>query len=645
MNRPTPQAPVPPTSERPISARKAWFALGFVLLALLALALLPMIVQRWARGVREEIREVADPARVLTSEVQIDIARELSALVRFHVLEREQFLADYQRVVTAEQQALRQLGPLALDLGPDVYERVVALQEDAARWHRSVAEADLFRRELSAPVFVQRLFERYPLYEAVVAEANAVQRTVLFATEQRRNDILRAERLQLVLTLVLVLVALAAALVVFWLGWGLRSLAIGLERHAREELALRQAAQALTMAVDAEDVMSPIADGAVAATEADGAYVEQIISEGGEVEVVAVSGRGTPARGLQTPYPGSLTEEIITSGEAERLTEIRPVGESMAPYLAESCHRCSGLVVPLISDRETLGALVLLRRPARPSFTQDEVIRARTLGNLASVALGRLRFLERQREARLEAEAAVRARDEVLAIVSHDLRNPLGTVSTSASLLLDTPLPEEQRTRQLEIIKRSAGRMNGLIQDLLDVARVESGQALSLEPGPASVAPLVNESCEAFAPQAEDKGQHLECVVPEGIPDVQADHGRILQVLSNLVGNALKFTPEDGRIVVQVEQHDDAVRFSVSDTGPGIEEEDLPSLFQPYWQANDRERERRAGAGLGLPIAKGIIEAHGGRIWVESTEGQGSTFFFTLPLAQAAEADRGAAAD
>lgn len=634
-----------PTIARPISGRRAWLALSFVLFALLALALLPWIMQSWMSGIRREIRAVAEPARLLASEVQIGLARELSALLRFHVLEREQFLGDYREAVSAQRQALEQLAPLARELGPEIAGPVAALQADAARWHRSLAEADLFRRQVSAPVFVQRLFERYPLYEAVVAQANEVQEAVLRATDERRAAMAEAERLQLILTIVLVLVALGAALAVFWLAWSLRALAARLERYAGEEVALRQAAQALTVAVQAKDVMSPIARGAIAATEADGAYVEQIICEGGEVEVVAISGRGVPPLGLRTPYPGSLTEEIIKSGEAELLTEIRPIGESMARYLVESCSRCSGLVVPLVSDQETLGALVLLRGPERPYFTQDEVIRARTLGNLASVALGRLRFLARQHEARLEAEAAVRARDDVLAIVSHDLRNPLGTVSTSASLLVETPLSEEQKAKQLEIIKRSAERMNGLIQDMLDVARIESGQALSLEPQAEKVAPLVNEACEAFETQAQERSQRLECEVPEGIPEVQADHDRILQVLSNLIGNAIKFTPEDGRIAVRAERHADSVRFSVSDTGRGIAEDDLPNLFLPYWQAKRKDRERRAGAGLGLPIARGIVEGHGGTIWAESREGQGSTFFFTLPLAESERGTGLAAAD
>jgi signal transduction histidine kinase len=197
-----------------------------------------------------------------------------------------------------------------------------------------------------------------------------------------------------------------------------------------------------------------------------------------------------------------------------------------------------------------------------------------------------------------------------------------------ADLLLEiSPDPDETQRRQLEILRRAADGMNRLIQDLLEVARIESGQGLTIEPGRRNVALLLADACELFQQPAEEKGLRLECSSPPEDLAIHADRDRLLQVMSNLIGNALKFTDEGG-ITVRAERMGEDVRVSVSDTGPGIPEGDRVHLFERFWQAR---QSRRGGAGLGLAITKGIIEAHGGRIWVESEVGRGTTFFFTLP--------------
>lgn len=229
-----------------------------------------------------------------------------------------------------------------------------------------------------------------------------------------------------------------------------------------------------------------------------------------------------------------------------------------------------------------------------------------------------------------ELDRAIRARDEVLSIVSHDLRDPVSTISMSTALLLEMELPEERRIEQFRIIQRSAERMNRLIQDLLDVGRIEAGR-FSIDPHRQEAAPLVREACELFRQHVEKKALRLECEVADDLPQLDADRDRILQVLSNLIGNAIKFTNEGGRIAVRASPGGEEVEFSVSDTGSGIAAEDLPHLFDARWQAG---RTAHMGAGLGLAIAKGIAEAHGGKIWAESTVGEGSTFSFIIPTAQ-----------
>ena len=229
---------------------------------------------------------------------------------------------------------------------------------------------------------------------------------------------------------------------------------------------------------------------------------------------------------------------------------------------------------------------------------------------------------------------AVLARDEVLSMVAHDLRNPLGVIESSASLVRDLPLSEEKKTELLDIITESAEWMNRLIQDLLDVSRIEAGE-LAMERRRFRAEALLDEAVHLFRPLAEGAGVDLVLEVSHPLPEVEADPVRILQVLSNLIGNAVKFTPAGGRIrlVVTPEHEGKWVRFSVIDTGPGIALANMGRLFDRFWQAHSAHA---AGAGLGLAISKAIVEQHGGTIAVESEPGAGATFHFRLPAATAA---------
>jgi len=241
-------------------------------------------------------------------------------------------------------------------------------------------------------------------------------------------------------------------------------------------------------------------------------------------------------------------------------------------------------------------------------------------------------LLLREREARERAEAAIRTREEVLAIVSHDLRNPLNTIAMGASALKDFAADEATRERYVQMIQRAIQRMNRLIEDLLDVVRLEGGQKLALNLAPLELAPVLSELAESYRAQAEPRQQAFVCDLEPGLPTVTADRDRLAQVVSNLVGNALKFTPEGGRVELRAARAGDFVQVAVRDDGPGMTDEELGRIFDPYWQAG---RTARLGAGLGLTISKGIVESHGGRLIVESVPGRGSTFTFTLPVATA----------
>jgi signal transduction histidine kinase len=170
--------------------------------------------------------------------------------------------------------------------------------------------------------------------------------------------------------------------------------------------------------------------------------------------------------------------------------------------------------------------------------------------------------------------------------------------------------------------------MDRLVRDMLEVSRLDSGRTLPIDARCVDVAPVLREACEAQAPVAAAHGLVVACDLPDSLPSVKVDCDRVQQVVCNLVGNAMKFTPADGRITVSARARAEEVEVSVADTGAGMTEEDLGRIFEPYWQA---QRTASLGAGLGLKIAKGIVEAHGGRIWAESEVGKGTTFFFTLP--------------
>jgi PAS domain S-box-containing protein len=280
--------------------------------------------------------------------------------------------------------------------------------------------------------------------------------------------------------------------------------------------------------------------------------------------------------------------------------------------------------VPLkIGDRVT-GALTLYMSLSGRRYGLPDLELAEELARRAALAVENARLFH-------TAEQATRARDELLGVVAHDLRNPLNTISMGASLLTEL-IPESQPAlrRQVEIMRRGAERMNRLIQDLLEIRRIDTGR-LSVDPRPESAYVLVCEALETMRPLATANDLKLKAAVRPDAPKVLADPPRIQQVLSNLVGNAIKFTPPGGRVILGADTLSKPdVRFAVADSGPGIPPDQVPHIFGQYWQAN---RADRRGIGLGLAIAKGLVEAHGGRIWVESQVGVGSNFYFTLPAA------------
>jgi PAS domain S-box-containing protein len=240
---------------------------------------------------------------------------------------------------------------------------------------------------------------------------------------------------------------------------------------------------------------------------------------------------------------------------------------------------------------------------------------------------------ERERERLLdETQRAVRAREDVLAVVSHDLRSPLSTIALGANQVIRMGSDADLGRAQVHArrILRATERMEHIILDLLDISRIETGR-LAIETGDHDGAGILAEAIDMFADLAAEKQIHLQSAAEPLRAPIRCDRDRAMQVLSNLIGNAIKFTGSGGQVAIGGAPEGAHAVFFVRDGGPGIHAEDLPHVFDRYWQAKGTGAQKK-GLGLGLAIAKGIVEAHGGRIWADSVAGRGTTFFFSLPL-------------
>jgi len=303
-------------------------------------------------------------------------------------------------------------------------------------------------------------------------------------------------------------------------------------------------------------------------------------------------------------------------------TELHPVSRDLARTLTS-----------LVHHEET--ELEAFYASARAERRQLELWLDGLIALLAVLGLGlawyfgkRLGRAYRQEQAALEtARAALAARDELLAIVAHDLRNPLGAITMRAALLREQAGTDKGK-QQADAIENIAMRMGYQIRTMLDVTAIEAGRFTVL-PTRCEVDDLVREMLALFEPIASAKRVWLAQKVETPGAVIHAERERIAQVLSNLLSNALKFTPPGGHVTIAVDRHGGDARFGILDTGRGVPREHVPHVFERFWKD---EASGKKGTGLGLFIAKGIVEAHGGHIWVESEHGHGARFYFTVPL-------------
>lgn len=418
------------------------------------------------------------------------------------------------------------------------------------------------------------------------------------------------------------------------------------EQLEREQAILAEVGVALAATLDYEQTLATVAR--IAARDfADWCIVEVMEPGDGLRRLKVVSADSTKADlaerlesiQLDRERP-HLTRPVVVSQQPFLATRLAPADIEAAAQSPEhlqilrAVEPASMMSVPLMLRGGLVGTLTFISsKPAR-LFRMNDLRLARALAERASLALENARLYR-------SALDATGLRDHVLGFVAHDLRNPLSAISLhAAALRAKPPQPERRNPRHREAIERAAQRMSRLIQDLLDVAVLEAGR-LTVEKSPLSTLEIVAEAVEVQHALASAASIDLRVEVAPDAPEILGDRDRLLQVFENLIGNALKFTDAGGQVTVGAARREAGALFWVADTGRGMTRDEQSRAFDRFWQASARSG--RLGAGLGLPITKGIVEAHGGRIWVESTPGRGSTFFFFIPSAPAPDAQAGAA--
>ena len=349
----------------------------------------------------------------------------------------------------------------------------------------------------------------------------------------------------------------------------------------------------------------------------------QVLLERLREYVPPIASPGHPvARALRTGRPQLVTDtggQLLKWWDGRRLSIVR----ALAP--------ASSIAVPMIARGRTFGAILfVVTGESGRRYGGRDLELATDVGRRAAFAIDHALLYQ-------AAERAALSRDELMAVVAHDLKNPLNNIQLALRVLQEhDPISGHERDplerHALGAVQRASERMYHLIHDLLEVSRADAGRLL-IQPAPAAPEELLRDALDAHCSIAAAKSVTLEATADESLPTVLADRERIAQVFSNLIGNALKFTPKGGRVSVRGWRATPGVRFAVEDTGPGIAREHQAHVFDRFWQAKSGSR---MGTGLGLSIAKAIVDGHGGSIGVESTPGKGARFEFGLPIAGAA---------
>ena len=577
----------------PDVGRSRWIAaLGLSFLALLALALVPAFLERQESALERELA-VFSLARPIFPEIQLVHSREMMRIEQYVSSGDSSFIVLYQDDLIREAQLLNDLRRVISGMPPTYRVELSQVESRANDWrvlHSPLMEAGPLSTDPLA--FRENMEDDRARYDSVQVAVQAFEDRLVRDASLAASRLQRQRTWQFWVTVGAVGLAILGVVSMVYLGARLENLARGETQRRLETVTARR---------ELRSILGGTADGLIG-VDLDGKCT--FLNEAGSTllgyspsdlhgEPVHPRIHHTRADGGEHSESECPVHLALGSGETVLVPDDvlwRKDGTSFPVQL---------IVSPMKDGREVRGVVL--------TFTDMTEIRA------AEAAL----------------QEAVRARDEVLAVVSHDLRNPIGTIAAAVELMSDDAVPPERQGEHLEIIGRAAERANRLIQDLLDVATIEAGR-LSVRTKRVDLGELVEEVGSQMRLGADLEGVDLSVQVPAELPAVEADRDRILQVMSNLVGNGLKFTPSGGQVTVAAERTQGGVSVTVSDTGPGIEPEMEEHLFDRFWRGHGANLR---GAGLGLAIVKGILEAHGTRVDVETEVGRGSAFSFTLPTA------------
>lgn len=587
---------------QPIPHAGSTAAVVFVVAAVVALAVVPAVMGSRAARAQAALEQVLDPARLLGTQLSLVQARQMSYFQTFLFTQDPAARDAYMAASREEQEIFDELQTLVGSMDLRIRERLAFLSSLSARWH--VEHVGVFWSQVAREERIASFAQERERYEELQRATLGLERAIQEEVDAGRARGERLRALQTRVSLGLLLLALAAAGAVALVGREVRMLAAEADARRRDEARSRRELDALLEAT---------ADG--------------VLGMDLRGRILTLNRAGCELLGYtEAELRGRDVHEVLHHATRDG-----------APLPRSECRILSTLASKIMGRSE--GGDVLWRKDGTPVPVQWAL---RPLVDGLVLRGGVLTFTDLTDILHKEEalQRAVRVREEVVSVVSHDLRNPLGVVAGAAELLLDLPLDEPERRRQADIIRRSAERMGRLVENLLDVARIEAGalviRATAQRPGQ-----VLAETRSVFLTQAEEKGVALEVAVDAGVPRVLADPDRLQQALANLVANALRFSPPGRAITLGAHASGERdVALTVRDQGPGIPEADLPHIFDRFWQAS---RHDRTGSGLGLAIVRGIAEAHGGRVEVASELGVGACFTLVLPSADPVERREGRA--
>lgn len=410
----------------------------------------------------------------------------------------------------------------------------------------------------------------------------------------------------------------------------------------RQIHALTEVAKTLTLPLDLPELLEAIMDkligvlepaevGVVMLWDQSAGLFRPAAAFGYEFDIVKEAGLRAGESITGKVYDEGVARLLTTEHEiATAMDDMRPANRAiMARSLGVDQLPLCTLAVPVSVEGQKYGVLVLDTMDGTSLFTEDDILFVQTLADLIALAIDRAR-LSAKADAAREAREAERLRSELLATLSHELRMPLTAIKgyTTALLLDEVAWSEEKQVEFLHLIDEECDNMSVLLTDILDSSLTEVEQ-LTMQPQAVRIDKVAEEVSTEI--QRRTDSHHLVVDFPSGFPIVKADPHWIKQVFRNILENAIKYSPQGGLVVIRGEKRPEDVVVNIADQGIGISPENLIPLFEKYFRVKSPKGVHVPGMGLGLPIARTIVEAHGGRIWAESKEGQGTTVSFSLP--------------